>query len=286
MIKSKYFKVKSFKNVRKFENLTSGSAMCYVDGCLSIISDDSDVLYSYDTSNLRLKKIALSAGELKEQIPKALKPDFEAMCFVGGNYYIIGSGSTENRNDLVILSKDLQVLERKSIASLYQNIREEFNISEADFNIEGLVLKDDKALFFNRGNGSKQKNGIFEVLQPWSDKAETLAFHLINLPKIGDFAYTFTDAILVDEHILFLASLEQTLSVYDDGEILGSAIGVLCPKTFKILYFEQITSEYKLEGISLKEKNSKSWSFFLCDDPDDEDSNTNLFVLSLKVASI
>jgi hypothetical protein len=36
---------------------------------------------------------------------------------------------------------------------------------------------------------------------------------------------SFTDAILVDNSIYFLATAEDTESTYDDGEVLGSLIG-------------------------------------------------------------
>jgi hypothetical protein len=43
----------------------------------------------------------------------------------------------------------------------------------------------------------------------------------------------FTDAVLVDEKIYFLATAENTYT-YDDGEILGSLIGRIDIETMKI----------------------------------------------------
>ena len=47
-------------------------------------------------------------------------------------------------------------------------------------------------------------------------------FVTVKLPKISNVEFTFTDAILVDNFIYFLASAEDTISTYEDGEVLGS----------------------------------------------------------------
>jgi hypothetical protein len=58
----------------------------------------------------------------------------------------------------------------------------------------------------------------------------------------------FTDAVLVDEKIYFLATAENTAYAYDDGEILGSLIGRIDIETMKIDFTKKLAPQINLKG--------------------------------------
>lgn len=272
-----------FSKLTTIAGINGASGLNYADGQLILISDDSFVVYQYAIDEGKLEKFQLKdETELKEDIVKALKPDFESLAFYDGHYYLFGSGSTPNRNLLLKLDhQTLKVIEPLDLSNLYQSLRNHASISEEDFNIEGVILTDESALFFNRGNGPKQRNGIFKVIN-WLSHPTQIQFIDLPLPTIENTRFGFTDACLVDEFIYFTASAEGVQSTYEDGEILGSGIGILQRTDFKLVQFEIVSRIHKLEGISLHKKTDETLEFFLCEDADDELDETEIFKLKLK----
>ena len=92
---------------------------------------------------------------------------------------------------------------------------------------------------------------------------------------------TFTDAILVEDKIYFLACAEDTNSTYNDGEILGSSIGSIDMKTMKMEFTKQITDRHKFEGLTLFKKTTTAIEFLLCEDNDNEVLESNIYSLKL-----
>ena len=93
---------------------------------------------------------------------------------------------------------------------------------------------------------------------------------------------TFTDAVLVDNQIYFLAAAEKSESTYLDGEVTGTIIGKLSPETLEVEYTEKISDTQKFEGITLYQKNSNSLEFLLCEDKDSEDLKSTIYKLTIK----
>ena len=101
------------------------------------------------------------------------------------------------------------------------------------------------------------------------------------LPKIKSVRSSFTDAVLVEDKIYFLATAEDTQSTYDDGEVLGSFVGRIDLKTMKIDFTQKITSTNKFEGLTFYKKSNDKIEFLLCEDNDTELLETKIFKLSL-----
>lgn len=272
----------NFSKIQTISPLSGGSGLVYKNDVLYIVSDDSDILYAYDLRKNHLNKISLrKSGAVQEVIEKSEKSDFEAIGFTKDHYYILGSGSAENRFEMAVLDSDFNFQKRISIEALYRKMMETSEVKEEDFNIEGVVLKDSTACFFNRGNGPNQKNGIFIVENWLGEDFKPVDFIPIELPEVQGFPYTFSDAVLIDKFICFLATNEKTTSVYDDGEILGSAFGILDRESFELIDFQILTTDYKLEGIALCHQDENSVKFYLCDDADDGVTETHLFELEV-----
>lgn len=272
-----------FQKVSTIKGVSGGSGLIYKNNTLHIVSDDSDILYHYRLGDETLHKTILNtSGIEKEVIAKSEKSDFEAVSYWNNNYYIFGSGSATNRFDCVKLNAQFEFTARFSIENLFREMMRFANIAPEDFNIEGVILQDNVALFFNRGNGPAQKNGIILVENWLSDDFKVLGFHPVALPEIDGFPFTFSDAIYFDARIYFIATVEKTTSVYDDGEILGAAFGIMNADTFALLDFQIVTKTYKLEGLALDVVEKNTLRFWLCDDADNGITETHIFQLEIQ----
>jgi hypothetical protein len=263
----------------KIIGIGSASGLVYYQDKLFIISDNSTFLYEYTISNENLKKIALVENP-QENIIKKDKPDFESITIFEKDIVILSSGSTEKRNKVIQYKTLSKNVKEKDFTELYQKIKSQLNIKEDELNIEGLIATDKTIYFFQRGNGINSKNGIIYA----NDEIENQKFNFIpfDLPKIKNVATTFTDAILVEDKIYFLASAEDTTSTYDDGEVLGSIVGIIDFKTFKLESTLQITNNHKFEGLTLFKKTATQIELLLCEDNDTEVLETNIYRLILE----
>lgn len=266
------------------KGIGSGSGLIYEYPYLFIISDDSLVLYKYHIEKHLLRKISLAPdGAFTEGIPKSEKPDFEAITKYQNRFYIFGSGSGVHRFRSAVYdpSQDT-VSDHPDLNPLYRQMMKSTGLQEEDFNIEGVILQEDSALFFNRGNGPKNKNGLIKVEERTSTRPGRIRYIPVELPYTDGIPFTFTDALLADRHIYFLATTEATTSTYEDGEVSGSALGILSRSDFQLTDFRFITADYKLEGITLYEKTAHQISFLACEDADDGILETKIFQLSIQ----
>jgi hypothetical protein len=259
----------------------SASGLIYQDNSLYIIGDNSGYLYEYNIDNSDLKKHEIITNPT-ENIAKNLKPDFESITHHNDTLYIFGSGSTDQRNKMVEFDvKSKTKITTNNLTDFYAVMQNFSGIKPEDFNLEGSIFDGENWYLFNRGNGKTNKNSIFTI------HAKSLGdeFSLISvdykLPKIKGVRSSFTDAILVDNKIYFLATAEDTESTYADGEILGSFIGQIDLKTMKIDYTKKITSTNKFEGLTLYKKSNNTIEFLLCEDNDTELLETKIYKLTL-----
>lgn len=262
----------------KIAGIGSASGLIYQEDKLYIISDNSNYLYEYKIEAKTLNKIALTDTP-QENISKKEKPDFEAITQKGDTIVILGSGSTEKRNKAIQFKPSLKKSKTKDFTKIYNQIKSQLSISDDELNIEGLITTDKTVYFFQRGNGEMGKNGII-----FSDNvAENPKFKFIpfELPKIKNVAPTFTDAVLVEDKIYFLAAAEATNSTYLDGEVLGSIIGSIDFKTLKLEKTIQISDNQKFEGLTLYKKNQNKIDFLLCEDNDTELLESSIYLVSL-----
>ena len=255
----------------------SASGLLFHNNSLFIISDNSSYLYQYTIETEKLDKIALMENPMKNT-PKKQKLDFESITKNENKLYLFGSGSKENRNLMMTYHLENQKIKQKDLSKLYIELRKVGNLKEDELNIEGAISIEDTMYLFQRGNGGTGKNGLFIVED---DKTKPIYFHSISLPKINSVAYTFTDAILVHDKFYFLASAENSNSTYLDGEIFGSLVGILNPKTFEIEQTIQISDQHKFEGITFYKESATEFEFLLCEDNDTEVLESKIYKLKL-----
>ncbi|HSD15070.1 MAG TPA: hypothetical protein VLB74_10515 [Flavobacterium sp.] len=259
----------------------SASGLIYKDNNLFVIGDNSNYLYEYQIPTQELKLHALTENP-SENIPKANKPDFEAVTEYDGKLYVFGSGSTENRNKMVTIdSKSKKFISSTDLSDLYLVMQSFAELPQNDLNIEGAVYNGTDWFLFNRGNGAKGKNIVFTV----QGKNLTEEFNVIStefeLPKIKGIQASFTDAILVKKKIYFLATAENTTSTYNDGEVLGSFIGCIDLEKMEIDFIQKITDTIKFEGLALYQETHMDITFLLCEDNDTGELKTSVHKLIL-----
>jgi hypothetical protein len=263
----------------KIIGIGSASGLVYHENKLYIISDNSTFLYEYKILNKRLDKIALVENP-QDNIIKKEKPDFESITLKGNNLVLLASGSTDKRNKLFKYNINSKKIKEKSFEEFYRKLKSELEIKEDELNIEGLILNDKKIFLFQRGNGGNSKNGIiYADDEPDNPKFKFIPFEL---PNIKNVETTFTDAILVEDKIYFLAAAEDTSSTYDDGEVLGSIVGSIDFKTMKLESTLQISDKHKFEGLTVYKKTATQLELLLCEDTDTEVLVTDIYSLIIK----
>ena len=258
----------------------SASGLIYKDNSLFVISDNSSFLYEFHIQEKELSRIKLFENS-QENIPKKDKFDFESIAIKGNELHLLGSGSTSKREKRITYNLETAAIAEKDLSGLYKNLKETTSISDEELNIEGAIFCKDNWLLFQRGNGANSKNGIFKTKSlEIESKTE---FIKVPLPKIKHLETSFTDAILVEDKIYFLATAEDTTSTYDDGEILGSIIGRMDSKTFEIEFTQKISDTHKFEGLTLYKKTATEIAFLICQDNDSDLLETNIYTLTLDI---
>ena len=267
----------------KIIGLGSASGLIYQDNSILAIGDNSSYLYEYNIDSQKLEKHALIENP-QENTPKKVKLDFEAITKFENNIYIFGSGSTENRNKMVQFDTTTKkVIATTYLSDLYLVMQSFGKINPDDFNIEGAIYNGQTWYLFNRGNGKTNKNVVFTIDGENLTNDFRVLANEYKLPKIKGVRTSFTDAILVEDKIYFLATAENTESTYDDGEVLGSIIGRIDTTTMKIDFTKKITDTHKFEGITFSKKSGKEMEFFLCEDNDTEVLESNIFKLTITI---
>jgi hypothetical protein len=256
----------------------AASGLFLKEDLLYVIGDNSAYLYEYNIVSKYLNKIQIlnNSGNL-QNIEKAKKPDFEVLCNVKNLLYIFGSGSKPNRNLLVVYNFETTAIIQHDLTDLYAEIKRQVAIDNDNFNIEGAVFTGNDWLLFNRGNGNAAKNGIIKLSGKDLKKPKQITFTPIVLQKQNHVVASFTDAVLHEKEIYFIAAAEDTTSTFNDGEILGSYIGSINVDTLQLNFTKQIATNQKFEGITFSLQNGNYLEFLLCEDRDNDVLETVIY---------
>ncbi|MFV0192353.1 hypothetical protein OBK19_05915 [Empedobacter falsenii] len=243
------------------------------------ISDDNPHLFVYDKKKKEVEKINLNPEVKSEGSHKKDKPDFEAITKYKDHLYILGSGSKENRFDLISYNLKTNQVENKTYRDLFEKFLSVSKLSKKDFNIEGIITDGHCTYFFNRGNGPAAANGIYRVGGALNDlKNKPIDYFPITLPKLNNEITTFSDAIMVDGKILFTATVESKSTTQFNGEIKGSIIGELDLAIMEVIRWQKISDDKKIEGLALYKESRKNYTLYLCEDNDDDSKNASIYI--------
>jgi len=262
--------------------LGSASGLIYNNNSLLLIGDSSDYLYEYSIPTAHLNKFGLIENP-SENSTKKDKIDFEATTNSGTDLYVFGSGSGNKSNKMIQLnSKTKDTISSTDLTHLYGDMQSFAQIEPTQFNIEGAIYDEGNFILFNRGNGKDNRNVIFTVSGNNLTNDYSILSNDYKLPKIKGFPTGFSDAILVDDKIYFLATAENSKSTTEDGHIIGTLIGRIDVKTLKIDFTKKFGPNQKFEGITLYSKNKDKVEFLLCEDNDSTVLESNIYKLTLE----
>lgn len=227
------------------ENLPSASGVEVINGIIYIIGDDAPYLYCLDHALKLIEKVELFKTDEfgTGRIPKRSKPDLECMMsFVmhNNNYlFIFGSGATENREKgyLVKLPTKFNkkhVVQEISLKPLYDLLRSHEDIAGGgSLNLEGAAASGEKLVLLNRANAQAGNTALVFSMEEFlvfvTENEEMVPFPEVIpyiLPTIKGVQAGFSGADFFEEKLFFTASVEDAPDAVQDGEVLGSFIGI------------------------------------------------------------
>lgn len=263
---TKEFRIQSIDTLT---GIPSGSGISIVLHKTYVISDDSAFLYKLNKTNDIEDTIQLLADftyPSNKRIPKAIKPDYEAMCSINEEQLLVfGSGSVSPSRDILTLIHlaDSISIKNYSTTSFFDHLHQLEEFSNTEINIEGAAFTKDSLFLANRANNTIIQVHYPSLLSYLEDNTPIPAIKItqLKLPMIkgkqaGLSGLTSTKN---KNQFLFTASVENTDNAYDDGEILGSFIGQWENNSNRIVY-KKINSDepLKVEAISIKENISST----------------------------
>jgi hypothetical protein len=249
------------------DKVPSGSGIAVVNGAVFIAGDDSPWLFKLNEQWEVINKYLLMKDFVSvDRIPKGQKPDLEAIAEaeIEGepHLFIFGSGAKSPERDWLydINLSDMKKVKNYSIKPFYNKVLEVTGLSQEDLNIEGAVVAGEKLYLFNRGRNNvivTHWKVFYEYLIDKKSVDELqLKSYIIQLPSISGIQAGISGACAIpgSNKILFTATIENTSNWIDDGEILGSYVGVLDTKQLESGKVENISIITNNNGEPLKDK--------------------------------
>lgn len=290
----------------------AGSSLSWFLGKLAVVQDDTLAIGLIDPVSFEVEALALPLREDgartfdKVQGNKKDKPDLEASFVASWQgapaLFALGSGSHENRESFAVVVQHGSALAGGlvHVPLFYAALRAQAGFLSSELNLEGAVLLGDTLRLFQRSNGALAAGYSESYCATCDVSFSALAAHLsdpahaplptlsnvqhYDLGRIGAARLTFTDvALRADGNLVFSASAENSPNAYDDGEVAGSALGVLDASTarYTLLRGEQDQLALdKAEGLALlPERSDRALLVF---DPDDHEQPASVAEVALQ----
>lgn len=298
----KSFSIKVEKTIL-LKDIPSGSGMTYLNDSLYIISDDSPYLFQLDKKLEVVNKIQITDGFNQiSRIEKPLKPDYESLAVYKDEerllLYGFGSGSVVNRRDSLVIIDigNEKTIKTYNLNSFYEKLGAIGGVESRDnLNIEGSIIHADILYLINRANNSIYAVNIESFNKYLRDEEhlstlEIESFKLEMPTKEGLFIGLSGGSVIPGtDYLLLTATVEKTLNWIDDGEILGSYIGLLSldelqndPRPF-IVPIEEMGKPLldKIESITVfdKSEDSEISAFAIADN---DDGTSKVFILEIE----
>ncbi|MGO3261857.1 MAG: DUF6929 family protein [Mesonia sp.] len=218
--------------------MPSASGIVKVKEGFYVIGDDSPYVFHIDQNFDLLSTTPIYSSEKVQEdtIPKIDKPDFEAMEMISETQMLVfGSGSKSPERDVCILVEigNKILYTEYDISLFYTHLRNLQLMLGYELNIEALAVDSDSLHLFNRGRNiifSFSYRDFINYCKTGTDFPIPKT-KLFSLPKINALEAGFSGATTFkfknQAYFIFTASIEDTPNAYEDGEVLGSFIGVI-----------------------------------------------------------
>lgn len=251
-------------------DIPSGSGLARSENNYYVVGDDAAFLFALNDDFHLISKTRLIEDEANSEgrIEKAKKPDFEAMEIIDNKEILIfGSGSLSPQRDLFLyIQLESMQVEKHLLTDFYNSIKALPAMLGVELNIEAVAYQNDRLFLFNRSNNLIMEYEYQQFLNYLQGK-EKLSAPITKqyfLPRIEGIQARFSGATEIkgEALLVFTASVENTDNAYDDGEILGSYIGLIdiskgkLGDIYKYCQIPNIQSPLKIESVCVVEKNA------------------------------
>jgi hypothetical protein len=279
----------------QLEKIPSGSGIIKSGEIYYVVGDDSPYLYSLNRDFKTIFKTPLlDPADFSERILKSEKPDFEAMELIDKKEIVVfGSGSKSPQRNIFlrILLEDSLKIEKYDISDFYNKLIQLPIFKDSELNIEATAFRDNQLFLFNRKPNLILRFEYKDFLAYLSDGIDfpQLEIRQFSLPKINGIEAGFSGATaLMDEpKIIFTASVENNQNAYEDGEILGSLIGILdisnntISQSFEYCQIPNAGANLKVESVTVEKEISSGETKVVLVTDDDQGNSTLLTGLLL-----
>ena len=256
------------ENIRELGSIPSGSGLVKTGENFYLISDDSPYFFKLNSDFQVLEKNAIPNHEKSQdyRIPKPVKPDYESACLgkINGEEYLLafasGSKSPERDSLLVVNLSEPENGKTYSLRPFYNLIKAQAQLKDEDINVEGSAIIGEDLFLFNRGKNVLVQTNWAKIIIFLKGGPNMLAPEIktyrIKLPQIKGIDPGFSGACQLgnENKILFTASVENTKNWIEDGEILGSFIGILNVEKLTEDPLENVTLLTEKSGAPVIEK--------------------------------
>ena len=259
-------------NQKKLEKVSGASGIIKFNNYYYVIGDDSPYLFKLNSEFNIISEYQVSEIPVDLEtgrIPKKDKHDLETLEMISEKEMIsFGSGSKSPERDefiRIIIGNGITVKKYK-LTAFYNALKSLEILKDSELNIEAVAHIDGLLYIFNR-----RKNVIFTVnykdflgfIENNSPLPE-IKFIEFKLPDTNGIEAGFSGATAWGKSkILVTSSVEDTDNAYDDGEILGSFIGVISVdnnkinKTINWVSIQNENKSLKIESIAVDNENSE-----------------------------
>lgn len=273
--------------------IPSGSGIIKSNDKYYVVGDDSPYLFILDKNlNTIDQKELVNIKDLNgKRIKKYKKPDFEAFEKINDQEFVIfGSGSKLPERGVFIKilleNNNLQNIKKYDITIFYQELKKLPEFKDSEINIEAAAYQNGVLYLFNR-----LKNMVLSInyqdLLAYFEKQNPLPkmeLTTFSLPKINNIEAGFSGAICFEKEnkVLFTASYENTNNAYDDGEILGSILGIIEINDGKLnpkittCTIPNLETKLKVESVTIEEEISIQESKLVL--ITDDDQGNSIFI--------
>ena len=268
--------------------IPSASGIEYYQNAYYVVGDNCSCLFELNEQfEFKQKYPLIDSEDHNQVIPKSAKPDFEAITIIRSDQtswlYIFGSGSAPTRNQFVKLnlSKPSEV-EQFDLSSLYKRLSA---ISRAGINLEAAFSYGEYLFLANRADNAifRLKLDAFNAYVSGNSSDISIDRFLIDVPMIQERYTGLSGAAVIPETsiVIFTASCENTTNWIDDGEVLGSSIGLfdlneLSPELNTVDFIEipksAEESALKIESVAISMANQSGADLVLVSDSDGGES--------------